>query len=191
MFYQPESQNMFAEDKGSQRNWASTEGELPQLIQPQRTAASCFTGNSLPDMFCKEARSLRNWITVEVEVLLGIPTMQRAQCPRSPAAGNARSRTHHETKCTAKALSLSTSQPSIKYDLIKTADQDFFSKWLLNSLFMHLSERLLTSAGDTGCSLCGSLITGTVFYRPQPLLYKHHQKHIYIAQPSIRMKRHP
>ena len=54
MFYHPASQNMFAEDKDSQRNCASTEGELSQLIQIQRTSASCFIGNSLPATFSKE-----------------------------------------------------------------------------------------------------------------------------------------
>lgn len=56
MFYHPESLNMFAEDKDSQRNWTSTEGEMPQLIQTQRTAASCFMGNRLPDSLSRESR---------------------------------------------------------------------------------------------------------------------------------------
>lgn len=56
IFYHPQLLNMFAEDKDSQRNWTSKEGELPQLIQTQRTAASCFMGNSLPDSISKESR---------------------------------------------------------------------------------------------------------------------------------------
>lgn len=156
MFYHAASQNMFAEDKDRQRNCASTEGELSQFIQTQRTSASSFIGNSLPAMFSTEpSHSEKSYYCVrKTRSTAGNPDPEMYLMPRESGWRECEvSYMSQDTKLTVITLTLSTSQTGIKYNSNKMIDQDLSCNGcLIPCICIYLRGYLLTSAGATGCA---------------------------------------